>query len=247
MTNKTLVSFGNDLVHKLLQSVRVASLAKYTILFVSSPLNLTTLTTLWRQWISLLAPAWDSVFSTRLNPAHPVSFLAEEMRRCIVEGGMKGIKLWCAVKATDSRVDPIMEGAQNLGIPVPHHAWYKNADEYTWKESTPAGIANLARRFPDVTIIMAHLGGARHRGLLDLVDVPNVLVDTAGSQPESGLVEYGVRQLGAHRVIYGSDWPIRDYAVQLGRVLGARLRPEEYQLILRDNALRVLGLGETWA
>ena len=182
-----------------------------------------------------------------LNPAHPVSFLSEEMERCIVEGGMKGIKLWCAVKATDSRVDPIMERAQDLGIPVLHHAWYKNADEYTWEESTPADIANLARRFPHVTIIMAHLGGARHRGLLDLVDVPNVLVDTAGSQPESGLVEYGVRQLGAHRVIYGSDWPIRDYAVQIGRVLGAHLRPEEYELILRDNAQRVLGLGETWA
>ena len=180
-----------------------------------------------------------------LNPAYPVSFLAEEMDRCIVEGGMKGIKLWCAVKATDSRVDPIMERAQDLGIPVLHHAWYNNAARYVWEESTPADIANLARRFPDVTIIMAHLGGARQRGVLDLVDAPNVVVDTAGSQPESGLVEYGVKRLGAHRVIYGSDWPIRDYAVQLGRVLGARLQPEEYRLILRDNALRVLGLGDT--
>ena len=178
-----------------------------------------------------------------LNPENPVDFLMEEMDRCLVAGGMRGVKLWAAVNAIDSRNDPIMERLSTLGAPVLYHAWYNMTGSYIWHESTSADIANLARRFPQVPIIMAHLGGCRERGVLDIVDTPNVLVDTSGSQPETNLVEYAVNQLGPQRVIYGSDWPVRDYAVQLGRVLGARLRPEDLDFVLHRNATRVLGLG----
>lgn len=176
-----------------------------------------------------------------LNPAHPASFLAEEIERCVVAGGMRGIKLWIAVKATDRRLDPILQRAQELGVPVLHHAWYK-ATQFAYNESTPAEVAALARRFPQVTLIMAHLGGGRERGVLDVAEVPNVLVDTSGAQPEAELVEYAVRRLGAGRVLFGSDWPIRDFGVQVGRVLGADLDPRQRERILGENAARLLGL-----
>lgn len=177
-----------------------------------------------------------------LNPAHPVSFIEDEIARCVVHGGMRGIKLWIAVKATDSRLDPIMTQAQSLEIPVLHHAWYK-ATQFAYNESTPAEVAALARRFPQVPVIMAHLGGGRERGVLDAAEVSNVLVDTSGAQPEADLVEYAVRHLGAGRVLFGSDWPIRDLGVQVGRVLGARLTDQERDVILGGNAARLLGLG----
>ena len=177
-----------------------------------------------------------------LNPAHPASFLREETERCIVAGGMRGIKLWIAVKATDPQLDPVMERARELRVPVLHHAWYKATAEVA-NESTPAEVASLARRFPAVTVIMAHLGGGRERGVLDVADCANLLVDTSGSQPEAGLVEYAVRRLGPQRVIFGSDWPIRDFAAQVGRVLGARLTPEERELVFRGNAERLLALA----
>jgi hypothetical protein len=178
-----------------------------------------------------------------LNPAHPASFLQEEMERCIVAGGMRGIKLWVAVKATDPRLDAVMERAGELGVPVLHHAWYKATGEVA-NESTPAEVATLARRFPAVTVIMAHLGGGRERGVLDVADCANLLVDTSGSQPEAGMVEYAVRRLGPERVIFGSDWPIRDFGTQVGRVLGACLTSEERELIFRGNAARLLAPGE---
>lgn len=176
-----------------------------------------------------------------LNPAHPVSFLREEIDRCVVRGGMKGLKLWIAVKATDPRLDPIMEAAAELGVPVLHHAWYKQT-VFIHNESTPADIAELARRFPQVPIIMAHLTGCGCRGVLDIADLPNVYIDTSGGQPEDNLVEYAVRVLGSERVLYGSDWPLRDFGVQLGRVSGAALSEEAVENILRRNAARLLGL-----
>ena len=156
---------------------------------------------------------------------------------------MSGIKLWVAVHATDPRLDPIMERAAQLGIPVLHHSWYKMT-EYAYNESNPAEIADLARRHPNVNIIMAHLAGVRWRGILDVEDCPNVYVDTSGGQPEGGLVEFAVQRLGAERVVFGSDWPLRDFAVQKARVTGARISEAEKELILGRNVQRLLGLSE---
>lgn len=176
-----------------------------------------------------------------LNPSHDDAFNQAEIERCLANGPMTGIKLWIAVKATDSRLDPIMAAARRLGAPVLHHAWYK-ATVFAFNESTPAEVAELGRRHPDVTLIMAHLGGGGCRGVRDIEDVPNIVIDTSGAQPEAGLVEYAVKRLGVERVVFGSDWPGRDFAVQLGRVYGAPLTPAERQAVLYDNAARILGL-----
>lgn len=176
-----------------------------------------------------------------LNPANPISSILEEMDRCVVQGGMRGIKFETSVKATDARYDPIMARVEELGVPILHHAWYQMGNPSP-NESSPAEIADLARRFPRVTIVMAHLGGARERGILDVAELTNVLIDTSGSWPESALVEYAVRRLGANRVVYGSDYPIRDFGAQTGRILGADLKQEEHGLILWGNAARVLHL-----
>lgn len=174
-----------------------------------------------------------------LNPAHDVALLEAEMDRCLVAGPCIGIKLWISVHADDERLDPIMRRAAALGVPVLHHAWYK-ATEFAYNESTPAEIATLARRHPDVTIIMAHLAGGGVRGVLDVRDCSNVLVDTSGAQPMAGLVSYAVEQLGPDRVVFGSDWPIRDFAVQRARVDGADLTDEVRAKIMGGTMQRVL-------
>ena len=177
-----------------------------------------------------------------LNPSHDPEFSLAEIDRCIVRGNMSGIKLWVAVHADDPRLDPIMRRAAELRIPVLHHAWYKMT-HYEFNESNPREIAELARRHPDVTIIMAHLAGVRWRGILDIKPYPNVCVDTSGGQPDAGLVEFAVRELGPERVVFGSDWPLRDFAVQKARVTGADIPDAAKSLILGKNAERILGLG----
>jgi len=174
-----------------------------------------------------------------LNPAHDPGFIRDELDRCVLEHGMKGIKLWIAVNARDQRLDAVMEGALRHNLPVLHHAWYK-AVNWVYNESSPADIRTLALRFPSVPIIMAHLNGCGVRGVLDIKELPNVYVDTSGSQPDTGFVEFAVAELGAQRILFGSDAPIRDYSVQLAKVTDANISAAAKQSILGENARQLL-------
>ena len=175
-----------------------------------------------------------------LNPTHSKRFIAGEIERCVTGEGCKGIKLEIAVNARDKRLDPIMEQAEELNLVVLHHSWDTTIINNRNHQSDPADIAHLASRFPQVKIIMAHLTGGGMRGVLAVKDLANVYVDTSGSQPFAGLVEYAIAELGAERLLYGSDVPGRDFSCQLGRIYGARIKEKEKQMILGLNAKRIL-------
>ncbi|TWT32979.1 amidohydrolase family protein [Blastopirellula retiformator] len=69
---------------------------------------------------------------------------------------------------------------------------------------------------------------------------PNVSIGIGGFYPTSGIVEMGVRLLGAERVIFGSDAPGRSFSSQLGKVLGAELPQEQKRQILYDNFAKLM-------
>jgi len=68
------------------------------------------------------------------------------------------------------------------------------------------------------------------------------------NRPRNGSLRWGwleeiVLRAGAKRVVYGSDYPILDFAYELGRVWHSRLSPEEKALVLGGNARRLLKHG----
>jgi predicted TIM-barrel fold metal-dependent hydrolase len=65
-------------------------------------------------------------------------------------------------------------------------------------------------------------------------------VDLAGSDPTSGITEMAVRELGASRVIYGSDAGGRSFASQLAKVQGADISEADRQLVLGANLRRMM-------
>ncbi len=174
------------------------------------------------------------------TPQHPERSLAE-IDRCIANGPMLGIKLWVAAKASDPSVEPIARKAVELDVPILQHAWNKatgNMDD----ESTPADVAVLAQKFPKLRIHMAHLYGAGFRGIADIAPYPNVYVDTSGGEPEAGILEYAVWEMGAERRLFGSDAPGRGFGVQLGKVTGADILEADRDMILWKNTKRVYKL-----
>ena len=163
-----------------------------------------------------------------------------EIERCVAKG-MVGIKLWVAVKASDPLVEPIAEKAIELNMPILQHAWYKTTGNLD-NETTPEDIAILADKFPRLRIQMAHLFGAGFRGIADIAPYRNVYADVSGGEPEAGILEFAVQELGAERIVFGSDAPGRGYAVQLGKVMGANISDDAKEMILWKNAGRLYGI-----
>ena len=173
-----------------------------------------------------------------VSPTRPEAAVAE-IDRCVSGAGMVGIKLWVAQRATDLRLDPILQRSVDLGVPVLQHAWRKTTGNIPG-ESFPADVADLGRRHPRARIIMAHLNGCNPRGIEEVRSCENVYVDTSGGDPETGIVELAVERLGAHRVVYGSDAPIRHFGVTLAKVVGADLSRADKRRILWDNMAGLL-------
>jgi predicted TIM-barrel fold metal-dependent hydrolase len=173
-----------------------------------------------------------------LNPKHTEASL-KELDRCVRDGPMVGVKLWVAVRASDERLDPIAHRAAELKAPILQHTWFNVAGNLPG-ESTPDDLAELAARHPEASFLAAHVGGDWERGIRSIRAAENVAAEICGSDPTAGFVEMAVRELGAERVVYGSDFPGRSFASQLAKVYGAEIPEEEKRLILGGNIRRVL-------
>lgn len=171
-----------------------------------------------------------------LNPVHTRAAL-DELERCVADGPMVGIKLWVAAHCNRPELDPIVQRARELAAPILQHTWIKQRGKANLPhESTPMELAELSARHPGAPFICGHAGGGDWSlGLRAIRARSEIYADLSGGDPVYGEVEMAVRELGARRVLYGSDVHGRSFASQLGRVLGANITTAEKRLILRDN------------
>ena len=174
-----------------------------------------------------------------LNPKYPDESVAE-FDRCVRDGPMLGVKLWIARKCSHKSLDPICRRAADMQVPVLQHTYDRTIEKLPG-ESTTSDLAQLAGRHPDVQFISAHIGNNWERGARAVRANPNVYAEVSGSDPTAGMVEMLVRELGAERVMYGSDYGGRSFASQLAKVQGADISDRDKRLILGGNIERVLG------
>jgi len=173
-----------------------------------------------------------------LTPNHVEASLAE-LDRCVRDGPMVGVKLWVARHCNEPELDRIVRCATELKALILQHTYLKATGNLPG-ESTPMDLAELARRHPETSFVGAHTGGDYELGVRALRDCPNVSVDLCGTDPTAGMTEMAVRELGAERVLYGSDAGGRSFASQLGKVLGAEIPEAAKKLILGENLQRLL-------
>jgi len=103
----------------------------------------------------------------------------------------------------------------------------------------------LCERYPGITFILAHAGCdySVAEGCVRLAKTHgNVVLEITYTTLTRGMIEYLVEEIGAERVLYGSDLPMRDPAPQLGWVAYARIPEEEKRMILGGNIRRLMEL-----
>ncbi|MBS0631996.1 MAG: amidohydrolase family protein [Verrucomicrobia bacterium] len=118
--------------------------------------------------------------------------------------------------------------------------------------SLPADFVPFADRHSGARVMLAHLGnGSGGGGRVDLqvravqaAKHGNLWVDTSSARSIlPGLIEWGVQELGAERVLFGSDTPLYDVAMHRTRIEMADIPDAAKRLILRDNAVNFFRLA----
>ena len=169
-----------------------------------------------------------------------VKFCLEEFDRCVRDGPMISVgEIEADVRCNSPALDPIVERAIALKTPILQHTWIKSTGSDPG-ESTPYDLVELAKRHPQAQFICGHTGGTWELGIRAIRDVKNICAEIAGSDPTSGFVEMAVRELGAERVVYGSDAGGRSFASQMAKVIGAEIPDSAKGLILGGNLRRLL-------
>jgi hypothetical protein len=157
------------------------------------------------------------------------------VRKALTTWGFKGVKLhplFGAYLPNDDIVHPIMEEARRAKRPVLVHSGH---DPF----SLPWSIGELAEVFPDVTIVMLHMGGGNGIYIQAAIDTAkrydNILLETSHMTLYTKVKE-AVLKLGEERVMYGSDYPFGEATVEVRRITAAGLTEAQLDRVFYSNA-----------
>jgi predicted TIM-barrel fold metal-dependent hydrolase len=188
------------------------------------------------------------IYSLIYDP-HYIKASMEWFQKALDRPGFVGIKIhpsFHQVWPEDPRYEPIWKFAAENDLPILTHSWAVSDYNPVQKFSTPDCFAQCVERFPQVNLILGHAGG-RYEGHLAAADLakqyPNVHMDTSGDCYSFGFIEWMVGQVGADRILFGSDMNWIDPRTHLARIYDADITLEEKRSILGDNACRLYKLA----
>ena len=170
----------------------------------------------------------------------------------VSSGGARGVKLHPVIQrfeAADERLWPTFEACAELNLPVVAHA---GPSRGSVQLGDPAAFAGVLQRFPGLKLILAHLGGGAWSQIERFArDFPNAYFDCseilhwtgAKGAPTPNLLARLIRDIGARRVLFGSDFPWYeiDTSIELLDRL-PKLADEEKAAIAGLNAAKLLGI-----
>jgi predicted TIM-barrel fold metal-dependent hydrolase len=180
--------------------------------------------------------------------------MVEELGNKVTPLGAKGLKLHPIANECypwDKRFWPVYTKAQELGTPILFHAGASELPGYSSEYEGVLHFESVAQSFPDLTIVLAHLGKGYYEDSVGLAArCPNIVFDTSTCFTEQGASEEEVtgkiydiiRKIGPHRVMFGSDWPWFDPLHDIEVIKSMELTDEEKTMIFGLNAERIYGL-----
>jgi uncharacterized protein len=174
------------------------------------------------------------------------------LQEMVTTRGARGVKLHPVLQQfsmSDRRMYPIYETCRDLGVPIVAHSGPSRVGTHF---AEPRAFADALRAFPDLTIVLAHLGGGAWRQALEIArSFPNAHFDCceilawagATNAPDDEQLARLIRDIGPDRVLMGSDFPWYDLDETVEHVLSLPLLSrEEKSVILGGNAARILRL-----
>ena len=148
--------------------------------------------------------------------------------------GFSGLKLhplFNAYTANDSVVFPLIEEARKRDLPVFIHSGHPPF-------SLPWSIGQLAEQYPDVRMVMIHMGHGHGVYIQAALDVAakhdNIWLENSG-MPMHTKIREAYNRVGADRIFWGSDAPFHHYSVEILRTEVCGLEEPQLEDVFYNN------------
>lgn len=178
---------------------------------------------------------------------------AAHLRDMVQNHGARGVKIHPAVQRfapDEPGMLPIYETCVDLGIPVlSHSGLMRDGSKY----AEPSAFGNVLREFPELNLVLAHLGGGAWRQTASFANVfPQASFDLceiiawtgAPSAPSSTELAQLIIDVGPERVMMGTDFPWYGLKETANRVMELPLLTHDQKTaILGANASRILRIS----
>ena len=172
----------------------------------------------------------------------------DEIKRCVEDYGFKGLKLHPASNnymIDSTLVGPVIELARSYSLPVLIHS--SGSDGF----SHPRMIGSLAGRYPEVNMIIGHMGTSAWLESVEMAkNHENIYLDTTAVPNEVYIIPIAIKVAGADRIMWGTDSPMINAAVEMAKIKTADLyslygevTEKDKGLILGGNIARILGIN----
>ncbi|MGD0329068.1 MAG: amidohydrolase family protein [Nitrososphaeria archaeon] len=163
----------------------------------------------------------------------------KELERCVNKLGFKGLKLHPAIHHfslnAHSLTDAIFEECSKLKIPIISHG------QGDCPHCTPAQFGDMAETFPDVPLIMAHMGFWQNTedAISKAMKYDNLYLDTTMNNNVESLRK-AVDKAGAEKLVFGTDTPGPSMQVEIMKINVAIPDRKKRELILGGNISKIL-------
>jgi len=183
------------------------------------------------------------------NPNHIEQSLAD-IERYAKEKEFVGVKFhpaWHGVPIDDRRYTPILQLCEELNLPILIHSF---VSEFVGLQiSEPERVVKVAKEYK-CPIIMGHMGGNTRRGVEAAKRYDNIFVEICGGRQDADSrsvwtldrVELPLKELGADRILFGTDLPLVDPSSSFGIVEEAEILPADREKIMYKNAKQLFHL-----
>ena len=188
-----------------------------------------------------------------VDPARPD---AVARARALIDGhGVKGFKFHPNLQGffpNEPKAYPLYEVIAEAGLPALFHTGHSGIGTglpggggHRLKFSNPMCLDDVAADLPELQIVLAHPSFPwQDEAISVCLHKSNVWIDLSGWSPKyfpPQLVRYASSQL-KDRVLFGSDFPLITPDRWLADFEDAPFKDEVRPLILKENAVRLLGL-----
>lgn len=179
---------------------------------------------------------------------HPGDPYLPDTLKYIAEQGLPGIKLhpeYQQFDFADERLYPVWKRCVELDLFVITHAGCDVMFKPPW-HSDPARLAAFHRRFPELKLILAHLGSMEMWDAVEteLAGLPvyfDLALLTPDRLPPQRLLAI-IRKHGAERILFGTDSPWSPQKAHVDYIRSLPLSEAERELIFHRNAAKLLHL-----